>query len=126
LRETYRIFRENEMTRPIRGDVRMRLAENRHASVVQEIAQETTAALGRAGSRVQRALEALREMDRRGPAPAGNREETLDEAGEALYFYVVQCEACGLRDTPALLDELGVPHAVRLRMTRRRPRLTTE
>jgi hypothetical protein len=110
------------MTGPIRGDVRMRVAESRHASVVQEIAQETAAALGRAGGRVQRALEAVRELDRSGSAPAAGREEILDEAGEALYFYVVQREACGLRDTHALLDELGVPHAVRLRMTRRPPR----
>lgn len=37
-------------------------------------------------------------------------------AGEALWYYVVQREVCGLRDTQTLIRSLGVPREVQLRM----------
>jgi hypothetical protein len=38
------------------------------------------------------------------------------EAGEVLWYYVVQREVCGLRDTQTLLRTLGVPREVQLKM----------
>ena len=37
-------------------------------------------------------------------------------AGEALWYYVVQREACGLRDVEIVLREFRVPREVYLRM----------
>ena len=49
-------------------------------------------------------------------AGAARREELLEAAGEALWFLVVQREACGLTNTEAMLRIYDVPLAVRLRM----------
>jgi hypothetical protein len=40
----------------------------------------------------------------------------LSAAGEALWYYVIQREVCGLRDSEAVMRQLGVPREVRLRM----------
>jgi hypothetical protein len=37
-------------------------------------------------------------------------------AGEALWYYVIQREVCGLRDSEAVMRQLGAPREVRLRM----------
>ena len=49
-------------------------------------------------------------------ADEARREELLEAAGEALWFLVVQREACGLSNTEAMLRTYDVPLAVRLRM----------
>ena len=80
-----------------------------------EIASEKAASLGRAGRRLEEALESLRE-----PASGLDAEtlhlERLDEAAEALYFYIVQREACGLLDAAEVIREYEVPRVVQLRM----------
>jgi hypothetical protein len=93
-------------------------SEGAHQAVTLEIAQEKAASLGRAGRRLDDALAALQRLDGSGPArpPSAEREDALTEAAEALFFFVVQREACGLRDTAELLRELGVPMEVQLRM----------
>jgi hypothetical protein len=77
-----------------------------------EILAEKAATLGRLYHRLEITLAALAR------APAD--EALLDSAGEALWHFVIQRELCGFRNTDAVLRELGVPTAVRLRMGVRR------
>jgi hypothetical protein len=86
-----------------------------------ELLQEKAAALGRLARNFEVALAALVAFDAAPPEMAGKRlaarrEQLLDAAGEALWCLVVQREACGLRNTEAMLREYPVPAAVRLRM----------
>jgi hypothetical protein len=86
-----------------------------------ELMQERAVALGRLARNFESALAALRAFDGQatGEAPersASRRERLLDAAGEALWCLVVQREACGLRNTEAMLAVYDVPAAVRLRM----------
>lgn len=88
--------------------------------VEAEILHEKAGALSRQYDRLTDALAALRAHDAAHPRPdAGaeaERERLVARAGEVLWFYVVQREVCGLRDTAGLLRELGVPREVELRM----------
>jgi hypothetical protein len=98
--------------------------ERRLEGVAQEIAQEKAASLGRAGARLERALQTLRELDEvREPGGARDLEQIVaeraarvDAAAAALFDYVVQREACGFRDTERIMRELEVPREVQLRM----------
>ena len=80
-----------------------------------EIVQEQAAALGRMGRALEAALARLREFDaahpRAGePASARQARRTLVmEAGHALWMFVVQREACGLRDSRLLMRDYDVP-----------------
>jgi hypothetical protein len=104
-----------------------------HAKAVQEgalgyeIAQEQAAALGRLGRALEAALAALSRHDHANtdsdgnstnrPSPAGPpRERLVLEASDALWCFVVQREACGLRDQRSIIREYGVPAEVRNRM----------
>jgi hypothetical protein len=83
-----------------------------------EIVQERAAALGRMGRALEAALAKLREFDaahhRPGaPAPAQQARRTLVmEAGHALWMFVVQREACGLRDSRTVMRDYNVPGEV--------------
>jgi hypothetical protein len=88
-----------------------------------EIVQEQAATLARIGKRLQAALDALAAFDAvraeagdAGDADGGRRDELLSAAGEALWYYVIQREVCGLRDSEAVMRQMGVPREVRLRM----------
>jgi hypothetical protein len=88
-----------------------------------ELAQEKAWALARIGRRLQAALDALSAFDAgraERPSPgtpeADARAELVGDAGEALWYYVIQREVCGLRDNESVLRQLGVPREVRLRM----------
>jgi hypothetical protein len=88
-----------------------------------ELVQEKIANMARMGRRLEDALEALRAFDRERPggaAPAAEdaaaRERLVARAGEALWHFVVQREACGLRDADEVVRQMGVPREVRLRM----------
>lgn len=92
-----------------------------------ELQQEKAATLARLGARLDAALRALADFDAAsGPGPlaepeARRRAELVAAAGEALWYYVIQREVCGLRDTETLIRQLGVPREVRLRMGILRP-----
>ncbi len=95
-----------------------------------ELLQEKAWNLRRLGNRLRQALDALQAFDaeRAGgaaPTDAERREELLAEAGEALWYYVVQREVSGMSDNAAMMREMGVPREVQLRMglpsTRRKP-----
>jgi hypothetical protein len=89
-----------------------------------EIVQEQAAALGRLGRELERSLAALRAFDARHAGPA----ETLSQAdrrrrgvlraaaGHALWLFVVQREACGLRDSRTVMRDYKVPAEVEFRM----------
>ena len=84
-----------------------------------EIMQEKASTLGRLTQAFEKALAAFVAFEGDTQSDAGadeDRERLLDEAGEALWWFVVQREACGLRNTDAVLREYRVPASVRLRM----------
>jgi hypothetical protein len=88
-----------------------------------ELAQEKAAALGRLGRQLEASLAALTAFDAQHPPGA---ERTVDAgrkraalvaaAGTALWYFVVQREACGLRDGPQVFRLYGVPGEVVARM----------
>jgi len=83
-----------------------------------EIAQDMASALGRMGRALEEALAKLREFDAAYPrsdaaAPARQARHTLViEAGHALWMFVVQREACGLRDSRTIMRDYKVPGEV--------------
>jgi hypothetical protein len=102
-----------------------------------EIVQEQAAALGRLGRALEAALKSLSAHDagERGsetalasPPPASQEARTrlIEEASHALWCFIVQREACGLRDQGVIVREYRVPTEVRNRVgvftgNRRRP-----
>ena len=87
-----------------------------------EIAQERASALGRLGRALEAALAALVEHDRRHGDDQGDREQAgrrrrlVQEAGHALWCFMVQREACGLRDPRPVLRDYRVPVEVQNHM----------
>ena len=87
-----------------------------------EIVQEQAAALGRMGRALEVALAKLREFDAAHPragAPVSTqkaRHVLVMEAGHALWMFVVQREACGLRDSRTVMHDYNVPGEVQRRM----------
>jgi hypothetical protein len=83
-----------------------------------ELVQEQASALGRMGRALEAALAALREFDAVHPhaeapaAPHLERRHLVAKAGHALWMFVVQREACGLRDSRTIMREYKVPAEV--------------
>lgn len=111
---------------------RMNSSKARENVLDYEIVQEQAAALGRLGRALEAALAALakhdqmrreeRQREELGGDEGGKRsaaavrEQLLREAGNALWCFVVQREACGLRDQRAIMREYRVPREVQNRM----------
>ena len=95
-------------------------AENPAAALDYEIAREKASALGRLGRRLEAALAALAAFDAQADEEViGSRERRdalVAAAGEVLWSFIVQREACGLRDSARAMRDYGVPAEVRLRM----------
>lgn len=85
-----------------------------------EIAQEKAATLGRLGRALEAALAALREFDvQQADASAERkqaRRELITAASRALWHFVVQREALGLRDSRQVMRDYAVPAEVQNRM----------
>jgi hypothetical protein len=88
-----------------------------------EIIQEQASALGRLGRALEEALRVLREFDAahtgteaRSPAQRQQRAALVAAAGHALWMFVVQREACGLRDSRTVMRDYRVPPEVQYRM----------
>ena len=87
-----------------------------------EIAQEQASALGRLGRALEAALAALAEHDllhrddRGRLKPTEQRARLVQRAGDALWCFMVQREACGLRDPRPVLRDYRVPAEVQNRM----------
>ncbi|WP_298883005.1 DUF6665 family protein [uncultured Bradyrhizobium sp.] len=83
-----------------------------------EIVQEQASALGRMGRTLEQALTRLREFDAThasADTPAAiqpARRKLVMEAGQALWMFVVQREATGLRDTRHIMRTYNVPAEV--------------
>ena len=83
-----------------------------------EIVQEQASALGRMGRALEAALAKLREFDALHPpadVPASAQQARrilVLEAGHALWMFVVQREACGLRDSRNIVKSYNVPREV--------------
>jgi hypothetical protein len=97
--------------------------ENPTAVLDYELAQEKAVALGRLGRRLEGSLAALTEFDARHPQGTARtvdaerkRAALVAAAGTALWYFVVQREACGLRDGPQVFRLYGVPGEVVARM----------
>jgi hypothetical protein len=105
----------------IRGHDRKSMLDKTPAAALDyEIAQEMAAALGRLGRRLERALLALAQFDQANPAHSETRTQhrrvLAADAGDALWHFVVQREACGLRDSRQVMRDYRVPPEVQYRM----------
>src|SRR5580704_8061100 len=88
-----------------------------------ELAQEKAAALGRLGRALETSLAALAAFDALHPGGTERaiearhkRAALVGAAGTALWHFVVQREACGLREGPEVFRLYGVPGEVVARM----------
>jgi hypothetical protein len=83
-----------------------------------EIVQEQASALGRMGRALEQALTRLRDFDTahtQAETPAAMqpaRRKLVMEAGQALWMFVVQREATGLRDSRHIMRTYNVPAEV--------------
>ena len=91
-------------------------------ALTAELVGESAISLGRAGSRLQQALDALAAHDAAGTTDAAARRELAEEAGEQAWEYVVLRGALGWHDELRALDAYAVPAEVRVRMGVRRQR----
>ena len=90
------------------------------AALEFEIAEERASALGRLGRGLEGALAALRSFDAEAKLEANERQVRRDrlvaQAGEALWYLVVQRDACGLHFGNRVIADYGVPREVANRM----------
>jgi len=76
-----------------------------------ELMEEQAQSLGRAGRKVEAALAALRDH------PGGDgRAEVLKAAADAVWGFLVQREAMGLRDRAQVIAQFGIPREVLARV----------
>jgi hypothetical protein len=92
------------------------LLRSGYATLEYEIAQERTSALGRLGRRLEAALTALAACPRTANSDRKIRDSLVEQAGYALWLFVVQREACGLNKIDHVMQEYGVPNEVFDRM----------
>lgn len=81
-----------------------------------EIAQDQASALGRLGRALEVALAALSDYDRTTTVRDAVRAQLVQNAGDALWCFMVQRESCGLRDPRPVLRDYRVPAEVYNRM----------
>ena len=83
-----------------------------------EMQQEKAASYFRVVKRMKKAVEAYREMAARCSSTASDDDQKqldslLRDAGEAVWFFIVQREAIKLKNYDGILDEYDVPREVR-------------
>lgn len=81
-----------------------------------EIAQERASALGRLGRALETSLAALSDYDNSRSERDAVRAQLVQDASDALWCFMVQREACGLRDPRPVIRDYGVPADVYARM----------
>lgn len=95
------------------------------AAVAEEITQEKAGALGRAAAALENALAELKSVEVPADLPQHVREERrarlVAHAARAMLSFVVQREACGLRDHTLALEHYAVPQDVVAQMGKRTP-----
>lgn len=77
-----------------------------------EIAGEKASSLGRAGRRVEKALEKLAAHEGDGDG----RRVLIQDAADAVYAYFIQRELIGLRRHQDVIREYRIPNAVLARL----------
>jgi hypothetical protein len=99
------------------------MAERFVDTVQQEIAEEKAGALGRSGLRLEHALETFRLHEAaRATAAEASRDRLLWDLAERIEAFVVQREACGLRDLRHVLEHYDIPREAMARIGARRPK----
>jgi len=93
------------------------------AGLEHELAEEKAGALGRCARLLERALERFRSHHRVEGRPDADaqRERLLWDLAERVEAFVVQREACGLRDARHVLKFYDVPREAIARVGARRP-----
>jgi hypothetical protein len=81
-----------------------------------EIAEERASALARLGRRLEAALTALAACPRTADCDRKIRDGLVEQAGYALWLFVVQREACGLNKIDHVMQIYRVPKEVVARM----------
>ena len=87
-----------------------------YATLQYEIAEERVSALGRLGRRLEAALAALAASPRTTSCDRKIRNGLVEQAGYALWLFVVQREACGLNKIDHVIQVYRVPNEVIARM----------
>ena len=77
-----------------------------------EVLAEKAAGLGRSGRKVETALELLAAADKGG----AERPRLLKDAVEAVYFFFIQRELCGLRDHRPAIEHYRIRREVLARL----------
>lgn len=95
---------------------------SRTAALDYEIAQEQVGAFGRLGRALETALAALAEYERDNGARDATRARLVAEASHALWCFIIQREAIGMRDPRPVLRDYRVPAEVHNRMGAFQPR----
>ena len=75
-----------------------------YATLQYEIAEERASALGRLGRRLEAALAALAACPRTATSERTIRDSLVEQAGYALWLFVVQREAYGLNDSTHVMQ----------------------
>lgn len=91
-----------------------------HAEIQKQILGEKVGALQRAVEALEAALAQLARHDDDASGPQGERSQLVAQAGERLWFVVIQREAMGLLRHDVVHDVLHVPAEVRRAMGPRR------
>jgi hypothetical protein len=84
-------------------------------ALAYEAAQETAAALGRIGGKLEAALEALRRHDAT-ENPNQDRDELVQDAADAAWILFIQRDYLGLRTDHHLLNTCDIPKDVMARV----------
>ncbi len=85
---------------------------SRVSALYHEIAQEQASALGRLGRALETALAALADYEQRCGVRDAARAKLVHDASHALWCFVVQREACGMRDPRPVIRDYRVPAEV--------------
>ena len=94
----------------------LNLLRSGYATLEYEIAEERASALGRLGRRLEAALTALAACPPTANSDRKIRDRLVEQAGYALWLFVVQREACGLNKIDHVMQVYGVPNEVVARM----------
>ena len=92
------------------------LLHSGYATLQYEIAEERASALGRLGRQLEAALTALAACRRTANSDRSIRDRLVEQAGYALWLFIVQREACGLNKIDHVIQVYGVPNEVVARM----------
>jgi len=107
----------------------MDLLRSGFATLTHEFAEERASALARLGRRLETALAALAACPPSTDCDRKIRKGLVEQAGYALWLFVVQREACGLNKIDHVLKIYRVPKEVVARMgplpSSREPKATT-